>query len=338
MTAMKIRFSLSRRVLLGGALCGLFFGPPPAAADTRQLLRISTPASPDDWHVKMLTVFKESLEKSAPGRFDVQIHHSATLFKQGAEPVAMQRGNLEMALVSMQDVAKQIPEYSLFTTGYLIRDAQHLASVYDGPIGAEISQTTDEKMGIHLLQAIYYGTRQLGLRTARPVRTTADLAGLKLRMPGSKEWLFLGQSLGAQAMPLPFPEVYMALKTGAIDAQDNPLPTLKAAKFSEVTRQIVLTSHLVDVLQIAVAGKFWKALPEADRARLKAAAGLAAQYNNENRLREERELTESFRKQGIQITTPDVGAFRHAVLDAYRKSEYAARWPKGLFERVVAVK
>jgi tripartite ATP-independent transporter DctP family solute receptor len=307
-------------------------------AQSKQVLRISTPAAPDDWHVKMLSVFKEQLEKSSPGRFDVQIHHSGTLFKQGAEPVAMQRGNLEMALVSMQDVAKQVPELSLFTAGYLIRDPQHLARVYNGPIGDEVSARTEEKMGIHLLQAVYYGTRQLGLRTPRNVKTPADLAGLKLRMPGSKEWLFLGQALGAQSTPLAFPEVYMALKTGTIDAQDNPLPTLKAAKFSEVTKQIVLTSHLVDTLQIAISGKVWKALPESDRAKLKSAAREAARYNDENRQREEKELLDAFRKQGIQVTTPDVEAFRKAVLDAYRKSEAAASWPKGLYERVVAVK
>ena len=309
-----------------------------AFAQAKQVLRISTPAAPDDWHVKMLAVFKDHLEKSAPGRFDVQIHHSGTLFKQGAEPVAMQRGNLEMALLSMQDVAKQVPELSLFTAGYLIRDPQHLARVYNGPIGDEVSVRTGEKMGIHLLQAVYYGTRQLGLRTPRNVKTPADLAGLKLRMPGSREWLFLGNALGAQATPLAFPEVYMALKTGTIDAQDNPLPTLKAAKFSEVTKQIVLTAHLVDVLQIAVSGKVWKALSEAERTKLKAAAREAAKYNDENRIREEKELLDAFRKQGIQVATPDVEAFRKAVLDAYRKSEAAAGWPQGLFERVVAAK
>jgi tripartite ATP-independent transporter DctP family solute receptor len=309
-----------------------------AQAQPKQTLRISTPAAPEDWHVRMLSVFKDSLEKSAPGRFDVQIHHSGTLFKQGAETVAMQRGNLEMALISMQDVAKQVPELSLFAAGYLIRDPQHLGRVYNGPIGDEISQVTDRKMGIHLLQAVYYGTRQLGLRAPRKVRTPADLAGLKLRMPGSKEWLFLGNALGAQATPLPFPEVYMALKTGTIDAQDNPLPTVKAAKFSEVTKQIVLTSHLVDVLQIAISGKVWKALPEADRVRLKTAAQAAAKYNDENRLREEKELVEAFRKQGIEFTTPDVETFRRTVLEAWRKSEFAAGWPAGLFERVVAVK
>src|SRR5262245_18469100 len=303
-----------------------------APVQAQTVLRISTPAVPDDWHVKMLYVFKDELAKAAPRRFDVQVHHSGTLFKQGAEVVAMQRGNLEMALVSMQDVARQLPEYSIFTAGYLMRDPDHLRKVYGGPIGEEVRKRTEDALGIELLQAVYLGTRQLGLREPRQVKTPGDLAGVKLRMPGSKEWLFLGQALGASATPLAFTEVYLGLKTGTIDAQDNPLPTLKSAKFYEVTKQIVLTGHLVDALQLAMSAKTWNALAPADRAEVKRAAAVAARFNDDNRQREEKELIEFFRTQGIAITTPDVSAFRSAVQAAYLKSEYAEKWPRGLLE------
>ncbi|HTQ76240.1 MAG TPA: TRAP transporter substrate-binding protein DctP [Burkholderiales bacterium] len=309
-----------------------------APAPAQTLLRISTPAVPDDWHVKMLYVFRDELAKTAPGRFDVQVHHSGTLFRQGAEVVAMQRGNLEMALVSMQDIARQLPEYSIFTAGYLIRDPGHLQKVWAGAIGDEVRRRVAEAMGIELLQVVYLGTRELGLREPRTVRTPSDLAGLKLRMPGSKEWLFLGQALGASATPLAFTEVYLGLKTGTIDAQDNPLPTLKSAKFYEVTKQIVLTSHLVDSLQIAIAGKTWSALPGPDRDKVKKAAAAAAKFNDENREREERELIEFFRAQGIAVTAPDVGAFRKTVQSAYLNSEFAKQWPRGLLERINAVR
>jgi len=309
----------------------------PAFAQVKTL-RVSTPAVPDDWHVKMLYVFKDELAKTAPGRFDVQVHHSGTLFRQGAEAVAMQRGNLEMALLSMQDIARQIPEYSIFTAGYLIRDPDHLAKVYGGPIGEEAGKRIAEAMDIQLLQAVYLGTRQLSLAQPRRVRTPADLAGVKLRMPGSKEWLFLGQALGASPTPMAFTEVYLGLKTGTIDGQDNPLPTLKSAKLYEVTRQIVLTSHLVDVLQLAISVKTWNALPAQDKAEVKKAAARAGKFNDENRVREEKELMEFFRSQGIEITTPDVEAFRKTVQAAYLKSEYAEKWPRGLLERISAVK
>ncbi|HYU68684.1 MAG TPA: TRAP transporter substrate-binding protein DctP [Burkholderiales bacterium] len=310
----------------------------PALAQTKTVLRISTPAVPEDWHVKMLYVFRDELNKAAPGRFDVQVHHSGTLFRQGAEAVAMQRGNLEMALLSMQDIARQIPEYSIFTAGYLMRDPEHLAKVYGGPIGAEVSRRIAEAMGIQLLQAVYLGTRQVSLAQPRQVRTPVDLAGVKLRMPGSKEWLFLGQALGASPTPMAFTEVYLGLKTGTIDGQDNPLPTLKSAKFYEVTRQIVLTGHLVDALQLAISAKTWHALSAAHKAQMRRAAAKAAKFNDENRVREERELLEFFRALGIEITTPDVEAFRKAVQAAYLKSEFAEKWPRGLLERINAVR
>ena len=320
------------------ALLACLLAAAPAFAQTKTVLRISTPAVPEDWHVKMLYVFRDELNRAAPGRFDVQVHHSGTLFRQGAEAVAMQRGNLEMALLSMQDIARQLPEYSIFTAGYLIRDPDHLAKIYGGPIGDEVKRKIAEAMGIQLLQAVYLGTRQVSLAQPRTVRTPADLAGVKLRMPGSKEWLFLGQALGANPTPLAFTEVYLGLKTGTIDGQDNPLPTVKSAKFYEVTRQIVLTGHLVDALQLAISSKTWHALSAAHRAQMKRAAAKAASFNDENRVREEKELIEFFRAQGIEITVPDVAAFRKTVQDAYLKSEYAEKWPRGLLERINAVK
>lgn len=332
------RYPTVTRALAASLLACAVACTSPAFAQAKSVLRISTPAVPDDWHVKMLYVFKDELAKSAPGRFDVQVHHSGTLFRQGAEPVAMQRGNLEMALVSMQDIARQIPEYSIFTAGYLIRDPEHLAKVYGGPIGEEVGRRIAEAMGIQLLQAIYLGTRQVSLTQPRRVRIPADLAGVKLRMPGSKEWLFLGQALGASATPMPFTEVYLGLKTGTIDGQDNPLPTVKSAKFNEVTRQIVLTGHLVDVLQLAIAAKTWNAFSSVEKAEVKKAAAKAGKFNDENRAREEKELIESFRSQGIEIATPDVETFRKTVQAAYLKSEYAEKWPQGLLDRINAVK
>jgi tripartite ATP-independent transporter DctP family solute receptor len=333
------RFDLARRrfapLLMGLALCGALT---PLMAQTKVALRISTPAVPDDWHAKMWTVFKESLDKAAPNQFDVQIHLNASLFKQGAEPAAMARGNLELTTVSAFDIAKLVPEFSIFTAGYIVRDPQHQQKVFNGPIGDELFKAVAEKMEITILSTAYLGTRQVNLREARNVRTPADLKGIKLRMPGSKEWLFLGETLGATATPLAFGEVYMGLKTGTIDGQDNPLPTVKAAKFYEVTKHIVLTSHLVDGLFIAISNKALAAMNAAQRQKVLAAAQAAAAYNNENRAKEEAQLVEFFKKEGLQVTTPDLDAVHNTVQAAYQNADYAKTWPRGLLERINAVK
>jgi tripartite ATP-independent transporter DctP family solute receptor len=325
-----------RRTLLAAASAVVLLGAllPAAQAQNKMVLRISTPAVPDDWHAKMWTVFKDNLEKSAPGEFDVQINLNAALFKQGTEPAAMARGNLELSSISAFDIAKLVPEFSIFTAGYIIRDPEHQQKVFNGPIGAELFKTVSEKMDVTPLSTVYLGTRQVNLREARNVKTPADLKGVKLRMPSSKEWLFLGDALGATATPLAFGEVYLGLKTGTIDGQDNPLPSVRAAKFYEVTKQIVMTSHLVDGIFIAISNKAWNAMSPAQKQKVKAAALAASSYNNENRIKEEGQLVDFFKQQGLQVTTPDVDAFRKSVQATYLNSDYAKVWPKGLLERV----
>src|SRR5262245_50040401 len=309
-----------RTVVAAGLSTALSAALPAARAQGKVLLRISTPAVPDDWHGRMWTVFKDTLDKSAPGEFDTQINLNATLFKQGAEPAAMARGNLELSSISAFDIAKLVPEFSIFTAGYIIRDPQHRQKLFNGPIGDDMFKRVSDKMDVTILSPIYLGTRQINLREARPVKTPADLKGVKLRMPGSKEWLFLGEALGATATPLAFGEVYLGLKTGTIDGQDNPLPSVRAAKFYEVTKQLVLTSHLVDGIFIAISNKSWQAMTPAQRDKVKAAARAASAFNNENRIKEEAQLVDFFKQQGLTVTTPDVAAFRTAVQAAYAPS------------------
>ena len=112
-----MKTSLLRRGLLaacaGLALSGALL--PAAQAQSKIALRISTPAVPDDWHAKMWTVFKDSLDKSAPGEFDVQINLNATLFKQGTEPAAMARGNLELSSISAFDIPAMRSPKAMFS-------------------------------------------------------------------------------------------------------------------------------------------------------------------------------------------------------------------------------
>ena len=332
-----------KHVIGGSALAlvvalGLGFAAPQAMAQTKQVIRISTPAVPDDWHAKMWTIFKDNLEKSAPGEFDVQIHLNAALFKQGTEPAAMARGNLEMAAISAQDISKIVPEFSIFTAGYIIRDVDHQQKVFNGPVGAEAFKPVIQKLEVTPLATAYLGTRQVMLRDVKDVKTPADLKGVKLRMPASKEWLFLGEALGATPTPLAFGEVYLALKTGTIDGQDNPLPSARAAKFYEVSKTVVMTSHLVDAIFLAISSKVYNGLKPEQQQKVRLAAEAAARYNNANRVKDEAEIVDFFKAQGLKVVTPDVAAFRKSVQDRYLKSDIAATWPKGLLQRINDVK
>ena len=331
---------LSKRILTCmtlSAVCAFSIGTTAAFAADPVKLRISTPAVESDWHAKMLTVFKDELAKTAPGVFNVEIHLNASLFKQGTEPAAMQRGNLDMAMISAQDIAKQIQAWSVFTAGYLIRDPGHQKKVFNSDIGEEFYQMVADDMNIEILDVGYLGTRQLNLANDKKINTPSDLAGVKLRMPGSDAWLFLGNALGADATPLAFGEVYTGLQTGTIDGQDNPLPTVKAAKFYEVTKQIVLTQHLVDAVFLSMSKETYDELTADQQEKVQAAAAVATAFNNENRIADEASLVDFFKNEGLNVYEPDVAAFRDQVQKAYLSSEFAKDWPEGIVDRVNAI-
>jgi TRAP-type C4-dicarboxylate transport system substrate-binding protein len=187
---------------------------------------------------------------------------------------------------------------------------------------------------------MYLGRRQVNLRQSVDelrVTTPDDLAGVNLRMPGTDAWQFLGRALGASPTPMAFTEVYTALQTGAVDGQDNPLPTVVDAKFYEVTSQIVLTSHLVDLNYLAISKAVWDEMTPEQQAIVQAAADDAAEYGRQNQLAKEDELVAFLEEQGLTIYEPDLDAFREHVQTMYLESEYAETWPEGLLEKINAL-
>ena len=322
-------------MLRTGALAlGLLVLSLPLFADGPRKIRMSFDAPATDQRSIAL------LEKFGPAVSEFVVfepHFNGTLFRQGTELIAVARGNLDMTITSAQQLAEFIPEYSVFTAGYIHRDAAHQLAVFNDPLMQPFKQTAEDKLGIKLLAVMYLGRRQLNLRTDQQVMTPDDLKGVKLRMPGSSTWQFLGRALGASPTPMAFSEVYTALQTGAVDGQDNPLPTVVNAKFYEVTQQIILTSHIVDLNYIAFSKATWDRLTPDQQIILKNAAISAAAFGRENQLRLERELTGYLQNQGLKIYEPDLDAFREKVQQQYRNSDYADEWPEGLLEKINAL-
>ncbi|MFT3989322.1 DctP family TRAP transporter solute-binding subunit [Aestuariivirga sp.] len=328
---------ISRRAVLASGAAGLAVSLISTRAyAAAKVIRISTPGPDSEWQSKGLQAFKAALESSMPGAFDVQIHYNGTLFAQGSEIEAMQRGNLEVGMISPSDVAELIPEYSIFTTGYLFRDNAHLDAVYDGDIGKEFKEKIASTQQIQVLKSQYLGTRHVILRQPRTVNVPDDLKGVKLRMPGSAAWQFLGNALGASATPLAFEEVYLAMQTGTIDGLENPLPDAISSKFYEVSKQVVLTGHQVANTFFTFSKPFWDGLSDDEKKAVMAAAEASKKANDDGVLATEKDGKAFFEAHGNTVTTPDVAAFRKHVLDAFVSSDFAKSWPAGLFDRINA--
>src|SRR5687767_4616109 len=282
----------------------------------------------------MMQVFAKEVEKD----FKVEMFLNGSLFKQGTELVALQRDNLEMGNIAPQDISKQVPAWSLLASAYLFRDANHLNSFFASDLGAQMKKMMEEQLKLKILGPTFFGTRHVGVKTKKKVNVPTDLAGVKLRMPPGETWQMLGRSLGANPTPMAYAETYTGLQTGAIDGQDNPLPNVQNMKFYEVMSQIVMTSHLVGFDLLTVNMKTWNAMNGAQQKAFQAAADKAIAWSTAEHLKRETELADGFKKQGLDVYAPNIGAFRDHAQKVYLASDEAKGWPPGMLDKINAMK
>lgn len=324
----------SRKLASGIAAVALLLSASAAFAQSKIELIYSDTVPETDVRT---TTLREAFGACLGDAFDFKSYHGATLFKQGTELTAMQRGNLDMASLAIFDFYNQVPHTSILGTAYLFRSYDHMRAVMDGDILKDLYAEIEDKAKVKILANPYIGTRHVNLRGTKKTMTPADLAGVKLRMPGGEGWQFVGEALGANPTPLAFTEVYTALQTGAIDGQDNPLPADKAMKFYEVTNQIVLTAHLIANNQFAISLSKWNSLDAGQQAKVQECATNFQNALDKVTLDLEAELVEFFKGEGLQVYQPDKEAFRNHVLEVYKKSKYSADWPEGLLDKINAL-
>ena len=325
---------ITRRVALALSLAAL---TTPARAQDKITLRMSTPASETDQRaVALASVFAPAVADFAT----YVPHYNASLIAQNAELEAIASGDLEMSITSAQELAQFFNEFSIFATGYVNQSAAHQVAVFNDPLMDPFKKKVEDELGVKLLAVMYLGRRHVNLRQSRAERnvmTPADLAGVNLRMPGTDAWQFLGRALGANPTPMAFTEIYTALQTGSVDGQDNPLPTVVDAKFFEVTKQVALTSHLVDLNYIAFSKAVWDKLTPAQQAVVQQAAEAAAESGRQKQLAKEEELVAFLQAQGLDIYEPNLKAFREHVQAQYIGSDFAKSWPAGVLEKINAL-
>jgi TRAP-type C4-dicarboxylate transport system substrate-binding protein len=328
-------FLIDRRSALkaGAALAAAYLVPAGAHAQAPPTLRFAAVFSDRDIRASMIEMFAKEIAAD----FKVEPFYNGSLFKQGTELVALQRNNLELGNIAPQDISNQLPAWSILTSAYLFRDANHLNAFFASDLGAQMKKMVEDEVKVKILGPTFFGTRQVGLKPKKKITTPADMAGIKLRMPGGDAWQFLGRVLGANPTPMAYAEVYTGLQTGAIDGQDNPLPNVQNMKFYEVMSQIVLTSHLVGFDLLTANLKTWEGMGLAKQKTFQAAADKAIAWSAAEHLKREAELADTFRKAGLEIYTPDVKAFREHAQKMYLSSDLAKSWPPGMLEKINAL-
>ncbi len=312
--------------------------PEVAVGDKTVDLIFSSVSVSGDSHTEAMYVFADKVKELSNGTVNVKVYDNGSLFTADNEFDALLSGEADMAYISFPQIATQIPEFSMFGSGYFFSSYDHMTKVLNGDIAKEnIWPKVEAKLGVHPLGSLYLGSRVVNTRK-KEINSYDDMKGLLLRMPNSEAWLFLGQALGANPTPLSFSELYTALQTGAVDGQDNPLPTIESAKFYEVTKYIAITNHVIDSIMPCINGAKWNSMSADQQKAVQEAMTFAIAFNDKARIENENSKVAFFEKEGLTVTHPDIDSFRKNVQAAYAaNSKLTATWDMDLYNKVQAL-
>ena len=319
------------------AVAGMLCAALPAAAQQKLVLKASD-VHPEGYPTVVATEnMGKKLAAATNGRISVQMYPSMQL---GGEKEAIEQaqvGALQLARVSVGALGPVVDELNVFNLPYLFRDTPHMQKVIDGPIGQELLDkvSNNPKAGLIGLCWRDAGARSL-YDTKKPIRTIADLKGMKFRVMGNPMFVDMMTALGGNGVSMGYDQVFNALQTGVVDGAENNPPSFVFDNHYTVAKYYTLDEHLIVPEMLVMSKKTWDALSPADQA-------LVRKFAREAQL-EERELWEKYEKAamdkaraaGIEvINVSDKKAFQDAVKPVWDK--YGPKYAD-MVKRIQAVK
>lgn len=311
-----------------------------ASGDPAAELIFTSVSVTGDSHTTAMTAFADAVKELSGGSVTCNTYADGTLFSSENELDAILSGQADLAYISFPTLATQpgLEWCSMVNSGYFWQSYEHMTNTLNNSeAGQKIFDRIAENTNMVPLCAMYLGVRVVNTR-ATEVNSYEDMNGLLLRMPGSETWQNLGAALGANPTPLSFSELYTALSTGAVDAQDNPLPSDISAKFYEVAPYIAMTNHVVDSIIPCINADRWNSLTEAQQAAVKDAMMYAKDVNDSLRIQAEDEAIAFLEGEGCTVTYPDIAEFSshvHAYYDEH--PEQTADWDMELYDEIQAL-
>lgn len=274
--------------------------------------------------------FEELVEANSGDTIAVNIFTDGTLGNERDVLESLVAGSTDMSLAGVSDVVYWLPQYFL-SVPYLFTSIEHVRAVYDGEIGKEIDDLVLAEKGIRTLAIMNRGARQV--TSNREINTPADVAGLRLRLPENPLWIQVWGQLEPVATTVALSELYTALQTGVVEAQENPLETIVQNRLYEVQDYLVLTNHVRDVYKIQISEQTWQRLSPEQQQVIQDAATEAAIYGDSLLAESEAAYIEELKAAGVTVIEPDLSLFQEA-LSGSRDIADSILEP-GLYERVV---
>lgn len=316
------------RLCIAGSMIAASLSPYPAAASSRMISLAfnSQTNAPQQFGSDE---FRKKLLALPDKRFVVDYRGNGALGSENVVLAAARSGAVDMAVISGGVVSSVVPELGVFDVPFLFRDVAHAKAVAQGPIGSQIAAKFADK-GLTLLALGKQGFRNI-TNSKRPVRSPADLKGLKIRVIPNDVYLMAFKALGAEVVPMEFPLVYAALKDGRLDGQENPVPTIANSRFYEVQKHLTLTGHVMAPIAFVANRAMFEQLDSDDQAALIVAAKAAAEVTWQAELDAPR--LEQVRKGGMDVVEK---IDRQPFLDALKPldQEFEKRFGKDLIAAI----
>lgn len=326
---------LNRRAFIATSIAGAAASLAPLPARAAVTLRWATVLAANHPSTMMMEKVAKQVREETGGAIEIQTFPAGQLGSSRDLIESVSGGATQMVDEGAAQFGQFVPQFSILEAPYIWRDAAHVRRALASPLIDELNTMLVEKRGMRVIGSTYYGRRHV-TSGSKAIRTVEDMKGFKLRIPEVDTFRAMTEAWGARPTPLNISELYLALSQGAVDGQENPLPTIQSAKLNEVQKYLVLTGHIITPRLIVINEAAWKSLPAKDQAILKASIAMHGQWQDDEIQSQESKLVETFRAGGMTVIEPDAESFRKPVL-ASVPAKFEAKWGKGLWERIAAL-
>jgi len=319
--------------LIGATIIALVMGGPASAQTKLKWAHVYEVTEP--FHTEALWAASE-IRKRTNGRFDITVFPASQLGNENQLNEALGLSAVDIVYVGINFVAATYQPLGITGAPFMLRDLDHWKAYRDSKLFSDLVQGYDEKTRHKIVALTYYGQRHVTAN--KPIRKPEDMKGMRLRVPPAPLFLMFTKSVGADATPIAFSDVYVALQQGLVDGQENPLPTIMAKKFYEVQSHIVLTGHITESMVTVIGSHVWNKLTPDDQKIFADTLKEAASKATEAIEASERILAGEFKKLGKTVVEPDREAFRKAAIPLHNDASVGAGWTRAQYDELQALK
>lgn len=275
----------------------------------------------------------EELSAATDGAYTIEVFPASSLGKEVDINEGLTLGTVDIIYTGQLFAGRSFGPIAIGGAPYMFRDFDHWEKFKDGELFQELAQGYQDATGHEVVSLTYYGARHTTAN--KSITEPADMEGLKIRVPNAPLYQMFPKAVGANATPMAFAEVYLALQQGVVDAQENPLPTIQFKKFYEVQSDINLTGHITDALMTIVSGSTMGGLDADTQEALRGVLSEAADGCTDEIVQAEQDLVGWFEEQGNSVNEVDREAFRSAVVELHNGPD--ATWDQETYDRLQAI-